>query len=99
MNTFRTDDDGNPAGGDSSGIGYMIRWQDGPLGGEGERNGAFLIEVLEECEVRLEFYQNSKFRCDENKLALTALSQCLTELQTRRERRLKAGTLGTHKVE
>ena len=48
------DTDGKPAGGISSGIGYTIGWQNGPClihedGSQPDRNGAFLIEVLEAC--------------------------------------------------
>ena len=84
----------------------MIRWQDGPVahenprdipsGGPGGRNGAFLIEVLEVCEDRLEFYQQGRFECQENAEALAELRACIRALNSRLERRKLSGTLGTH---
>ncbi len=100
-----TDNDGRPAGGISTGIGYTIAWQNGPcpiikdVDGndfQPERNGAFLIEVLEACRARLLAYQSGEFACVENSQALTDLEYSITHLETRRDRRKDAGTLGTH---
>lgn len=45
---FAVDGNGNPAGGESTGTGFQIEWQDGPLKGDGEwqvPNGAFVEDV------------------------------------------------------
>lgn len=95
------DENGNPAGGISTGIGYTIGWQNGPCpiqedGSQPARNGAFLIEVLEACEARLEFYQDGEFACAENESALEHVRCAGNDLRGRRDRRKDAGTLGTH---
>lgn len=95
------DQDGKPAGGISSGPGYAIGWQNGPCpiepdGSQPKRNGAFLIEVLEAGQERLEFYQKGEFNCQENAAALHHLTRCIELLKERRDRRKDAGTLGTH---
>lgn len=81
-----TDDVGNPTGGEFSGVGTAINWQDGPLGvGENrkEQNGAFVEDVLLAAKVRLEFFQNSKFKCRENALAITKIEEALHWLDHR----------------
>jgi hypothetical protein len=74
------DDTGNPAGGTTSGPGISISWQNGPVAVDGERkepNGAFVEGVIAAAVGRLEFYQDSKFRCRENALAITKLEEAL----------------------
>lgn len=93
------DKDGNPAGGSSTGIGYTIAWQNGPCPNVDDRNGAFLIEVLESCYNRLAHYQDSRFACVENEAALVNLAACIYSLKMRRDRRTREGTLGTHEVD
>lgn len=97
-----TNQDGNPAGGISTGIGYTIAWQTRPCpiledGSQPARNGAFLIEVLEACESRLAYYRaNGDLDCFENEMALDHLTKAVKHLRVRRDRRKDAGTLGTH---
>ena len=96
-----TDADDRPAGGISTGVGYTIAWQNGPCpimkdGSQPDRNGAFLIEVLESCEARLKHFQEGDFACAENAAALDYLEDVIGQLKTRRDRRRDAGTLGTH---
>jgi hypothetical protein len=82
--------DGMPAGGETKGIGLDIRWQNGPLGrGEGrvKPNGAF---------GRLNYYQNTRFKCRENALAITKLEEALHWLQARTNRREAENVEGTH---
>ena len=70
------DEDGNPSGGVSSGRGFTISWQNGPLGRGNERqepNGAFVEDVIQAVFRRIEHYQNSKFHCPENVDALLFL--------------------------
>jgi hypothetical protein len=95
INTNWTDDNGNHAGGHSTGIGFTIAWQRGPVL-ESSRNGAFLIEVLGACIDQLRYYQASKFASDENAEALGYLEKALECLQRRLNRRKAEGVLGTH---
>ena len=108
MNSFsecvvgnRVDVDGNPAGGTVDGIGLHIQWQDGPLGrGEDRKkpNGAFVETVINAAMSRIEFYQASKFKSEENEKAINALRVALDALNMRTKRREAAETEGTHKV-
>lgn len=91
-----TNEDGTHAGGVSTGIGYTISWQRGSLN-EAGRNGAFLIEVLKSCQSQLSYFQNSKYKCEENEKALQHLQQSIQYLEARKNRRLDQGTLGTTK--
>lgn len=96
IETHYTDKDGRPEGGTSSGLGFTIAWQRGPCRTPEDRNGAFLIEVLESCVARLDFYQSGEFACEENAIAMASLGTALHHLKKRRDRRRDAGTLGTH---
>ncbi|MGD1941856.1 MAG: hypothetical protein ACFB0G_11140 [Leptolyngbyaceae cyanobacterium] len=100
MNTNKnwTTPDGLHDGGCSYGPGYCITWQRGPLNEGDGRNGAFLLDVLGACMVQLEYYQNSRFECEENRQALLSLTETINHLQSRRDRRAQEGTLGTTKV-
>lgn len=91
-------DDGLHDGGVSTGIGFTISWQRGPVHEEGDRNGAFLIEVLEACENQLKVYQDGKFVCEENADALEYLNKSIGRLKDRLNRRKEEGTLGSTKV-
>ena len=94
------DNDGNPSGGYVSGTGLDIRWQNGPLGrGEDrqEPNGAFVETVIAAAAERIRFYQDSKYNCRENALALTKLEEALHWLNSRTQRREAEGTEGLHK--
>lgn len=95
------DDAGNPTGGSVDGIGLDIEWQDGPLGtGEDRKlpNGAFVETVIAAIVQRLEFFQESKFACDENQMAIDNLKQALEWLDQRTRQREKMGLEGTHQV-
>lgn len=95
------DEDGNPAGGVTTGVGIQIRWQNGPLSVDGERreqNGAFVEGVIAAAIGRLEHYQGSKFRCRENALAITKLEEALHWLGHRTADRAARGVEGTHEV-
>lgn len=94
------DSNGNPEGGQTFGRGFAIAWQRGPLGRGEERmepNGAFVEDIIQAAVNRLEFYQNSKFKCEENKLAIFHLQTALTCLRSRTARREAAGVEGTCK--
>ena len=95
------DQDGNPAGGFASGIGFVIVWQDGPLGrGEEKKppNGAFLEDVIIALSQRVEFYQSAndgRLACNENDDTLYYLGEALNAQFRRTERRQKSQTEGT----
>lgn len=97
--TNNNDPDGNPAGGTVDGIGLMIKWQDGPLGRGPDRqvpNGAFVETVIMAAKQRIEYYNETKFRCRENSLAITKLEEALHWLNARTNRREAQGIEGTH---
>lgn len=93
------DENENPAGGYVRGVGLAIDWQQGPLGTGDERrapNGAFVETVTQAAIERIEFYQRSKFACDENKLALKHLKLAVEAMQSRTKSRESRGVEGTH---
>lgn len=99
--THDVDGDGNPAGGQTHGIGIEIVWQNGPLGRGPERkepNGAFVEGVIQAALHRLEFYQSGKFKCRENALAITKLEEALHWCQHRTMSREGREVEGTHAV-
>jgi hypothetical protein len=93
------DANGNPAGGSTSGVGFAISWQNGPLGRDAERippNGAFVEEITKAAIDRLEYYQNSRFACKENLAAIIHLQRALNEMNARTASREKRQVEGTH---
>lgn len=97
----RTDPGGLPRGGETHGLGIHIRWQDGPLGRGEERaapNGAFVEGVLNAVLGRLRYYQETKFRCRQNALAITKIEEGLHWLDDRTREREQRGVEGTHEV-
>ena len=95
------DADGNPAGGYVNGAGIEIAWQEGPLGSGAERkepNGAFVEDVLFAALQRIQYYQDGKFKCRENALAITKIEEALHWLNARTEDRELRGVEGTHKA-
>jgi hypothetical protein len=96
-------DNGAPAGGQTWGQGFAIAWQDGPLGAphDPERkrpNGAFVEDIIEAVIDRINQYQNSKFRCDENEEALAYLYKARLALDARTQKRISENKEGTHEV-
>lgn len=97
----RVDDEGRPAGGFTEGVGFRIDWQNGPLAIDGERrepNGAFVEDIIAAAIGRIEFYQDSKFACEENADALEALHDAATRLADRTRDREDRGVEGTHEL-
>jgi len=93
------DENGNPTGGGVEGTGITIDWQDGPLGRGAERinpNGAFVETVIDAARQRIQFYQDSKFSCRENAIAITKLEEALLWLNKRTTDREKRAVEGTH---
>lgn len=96
-----TDTDGNPTGGVTRGRGLKIDWQNGPLGrppNRKEPNGAFVEDVIKAAVDRLEYYQQSKFACEENAKALEYLHMALNNLATRTTKREAREVEGTYEV-
>ena len=94
-----SDEQGNPAGGVSTGRGFTISWQNGPLGRGEERqepNGAFVEDVIQAVIGRIEFYEASRFACNENKAALAALKDAARYLDSRTRNREARNVEGTH---
>lgn len=88
-----------PAGGVVSGTGFSVNWQDGPLMMGGVRrdpNGAFVEDLIKVSINRIQFYQDSRFSCRENAIAITKLEEALHRLHDRTERRTEEGVEGTH---
>lgn len=100
------DDADNPAGGMSycevaGNMTVEVKWQDGPLNIDGVRvepNGAFVETVIAIAVDRLQFYQESKFKCRENALAITKLEEALHWLNHRTADRESRGVEGTHEL-
>ncbi len=93
------DGNGNPAGGYVKGVGLDITWQNGPLGRDGERkepNGAFVEGVLQAALQRIQYYNDGKFRCRENSLAITHIEEALHWLNARTAERESRAVEGTH---
>ena len=93
-----TDANGSPAGGMTTGMGIGICWQNGPLGrGEDhqEPSGAFVEGVIAAAIDRIKFYQNSKFKCHANRVALELLRDALDELNMKTYEREERGVEGT----
>ena len=93
------DKEGNPAGGDVKGVGMDITWQNGPLGRNADRvepNGAFVETVIAAAKQRIEYYNESKFKCRENSMAITKLDEALMWLNKRTADRETRKVEGTH---
>jgi hypothetical protein len=93
------DSRGNPAGGTVDAVGLQITWQNGPLGRGADRiepNGCFVETVIAAAKQRIEHYQQSRFNCRENALAITKLDEALHWLNARTQRREAENTEGTH---
>ena len=93
------DEQENPAGGCTNGVGFTISWQNGPLGRGADRrepNGAFVEDIIAAARDRLDYYQRSKFNCDENADAIRLLSEALVALDSRTKSRERRAVEGTH---
>lgn len=93
------DAEGRPAGGVTTGLGIYILWQNGPLGSGAERkqpNGAFVEGVISAALGRLEYYQQTQFKCVENDVAIAALKNALLALEERTRAREERQVEGTH---
>lgn len=96
-----SNEQGMPTGGVTSGCGFTISWQNGPLGRGEERlepNGAFVEDVIKAALGRLEYYQRSPFACQENANAVESLKDALRFLEDRTRRREDRQAEGTHQL-
>lgn len=95
-----SDEYDNPAGGEVSGVGLSIVWQNGPLGRENQKepNGAFVETVLSAALQRIQYYQDSKFKCRENAIAITKIEEALLWLDKRTRDREARNVEGTHAI-
>lgn len=94
--------------GDSEFPAMVINWQDGPRGFVGgtevetphlaDPNGAFVEDVIWAAIQRLEFFNESKYRCRENSLAITKLEEALFILKDRQLSRSERNVEGKHEV-
>lgn len=100
-NWFDFDPNGNPAGGtsyatgDKTGDVLSVVWQNGPIK-DGEQNGVTVEDMIEVVVKRLQFFQNSRLKCQYNENALMHLQAALFELEQRTQDRVKRGVEGTH---
>lgn len=104
------DKDGNPTGGsvelvvnsDQNHSALIIKWQDQPRVGADDilqpPNGAFVEDVLWAALQRLEFFNEGKYRCRENSIAITKIEEALFILKDRQLSRSKRGVEGKHEV-
>lgn len=92
-----TDNKGNPAGGYAKATGMDLRWQAGPAKTIDEVNGTFVETVLEAVATRLEFYQNSRFWCEENEDALHLVRAAIVRQRDRTRKRVEQGVEGEHR--
>lgn len=92
--------------GDTEFPAMYIAWQDGPRGETdvdgnlvlADPNGAFVEDVLWAALQRLEFFNEGKFRCRENSLAITKIEEALFILKDRQLSRSDRGVEGKHEV-
>ncbi len=98
--------DGNPSGGIVSCPGLFVTWQQGPVPRNEDgtfnataSNGAFIEDLLEAVAARLRFYQDTKFRCSENDVALKHVESAIYALEARERRRVAEGTAGTNALD
>ena len=93
------DDNGCPSGGNAVGCGIKIEFQNGALGRGADRkepNGAFVETVIDIARQRIAFYQEGKFACRENAIAITKLEEALMWLNKRTADREARQVEGTH---
>lgn len=74
-----------------------IHFQEGPIKECGV-NGVCNEDLLNMVLCRLEYFQKSEFKCDENANAIIYLKSALYELRQRTNKREKRGVEGTHIV-
>ena len=76
--------------------GTRISFQNGPLQETGYPNGISNEALLAIVEDRLMGFQQGKFHCRENAMALMKLEECMMWLHKRTRDRVARGVEGTH---
>ena len=94
-----SDGDGSPDGGFVESTGLQVRWQRGPIDKESSPpwNGSFPVTVLEAVLHRLLYYQNGKFACQDNEVAIEHIEAAIETLNERQVERFCRGVQGGHK--
>ena len=90
-----SDEDGNPAGGISYTHASTVVWQNGTVKKHG-RNGAQVEDIIDIALDRLKFFQEGKFPCKENELAIQYLTDAWSILKNRTFACLTQGIEGEH---
>lgn len=75
----------------------VVNFQNGPVKEFGV-NGAFNEDLLLMVVDRLESFQNSEFKCDENDEAIHHIMKAIESLRARTNKRKERGVEGTHEV-
>ncbi len=75
----------------------VVHFQEGPIKEAGV-NGCHHEDLIAICIDRLKAYQNGKYKCRKNALAITTLEEALFWLNQRTEDRVKRGVEGTHAI-
>lgn len=88
---------GNPTGGKTQFANSVINWQDGIIV-DGLKNGAFVEDVITAAIQRLEYFQDSKFECQENADAIASLQMALAALESRTKTRVAQGVENTYET-
>jgi hypothetical protein len=94
ISTWKKDDNGNPTGGHTEGIGFTIEWQDGVK----NYSGATIEDLTLAIIARLEHFQDSRFSCRENALAITKFQEGVHWLDHRKTDRMRRGVEGTYQT-
>ena len=97
------DQQGNPAGGQTTGTGFTINWQDRPLrdpdtGETQAPNGAQVEDIIEAALDRTLFLENSPLSCEENERTIEHLREAIFWQQERTKKRQERGVEGTHEA-
>ena len=98
-----TDADGNPSSGYATGPGLSVIFQDGPRGKLPDgtlapANAAFVEDLLVAAYQRLQFFQESKYKHDDNGKAMNLIAQAINALGNRAKERAARGVLGLNKI-
>jgi hypothetical protein len=95
VNNFERNEDGWVTGGTSELTNTTINWQSGPVV-DGQYNGATIEEVLQAALDRLEAFQDSPAKCEENQAAIDFLDDALIALRDRTARRIRQVLEGSY---
>lgn len=75
----------------------LVQFQNGPINEVGV-NGVMNEDLLTMAAVRLEAFQDTQFKCDENQEALEYINKALEALNRRTAGRKERGVEGTHAI-